>query len=73
MTYEQKAMLRQTTAMLSGFCTEDAPETFLNEIFGAVLEGDETRAIALAEEATRWVKQWEKEVYDEVNEEEYDQ
>jgi uncharacterized protein (UPF0297 family) len=49
--------------MLAGFCTEGAPEEFLNQIVEALLGGDEAKVEALANEATEWVHKWEREVY----------
>jgi len=60
MQNEQKAMLRHVVDMLAGFCIEDGPQEFLNQIFEAVLEGETTKAMELAEEAAGWVREWEK-------------
>ena len=57
---QTKAMLRHTVRMLSGFCTEEGPEEWLKQIFDAVLDGNESKAKALAEEASAWVLEWEK-------------
>ena len=65
MENETKAMLRATIRALSGFCTETAPEEYLQQLFAALLEGDVAKAKALAEEANGWVREWEKETYEE--------
>ena len=59
-----KAKIRHVVRMLAGFCTESAPEEFLNQLVEAILEADEARTEALASEATAWVLNWEKDTYE---------